>query len=79
MQKKKNKNLMQCFLQKWEVFVSEEEFWSRFNLLESKVGLRQGSKRGWFTYTELNLLLQLIDLSNVIQCFWNVSYVDKSV
>ncbi|KAK6625074.1 hypothetical protein RUM43_005365 [Polyplax serrata] len=57
----------------WQVYVSEQEFWKRFNSLESKVGLRQGCKRGWFTYMELNMLFQLIDLSNFVKCLWNVT------
>ncbi|KAL0272435.1 UNVERIFIED_CONTAM: hypothetical protein PYX00_005404 [Menopon gallinae] len=58
---------------KWEVFVSEKEFWDRFRIMERKLGLRQGCKRGWFTYTELHLLLELIDISNIVHSFCMVT------
>lgn len=60
-------------LQKWEVYVSEKEFWKRLKLLECKVNLREGCKRGWFTYSELNLLLDLIDFTYMMQSIWTVS------
>lgn len=42
-------------------------FWKKLKSLETILAERQGTKRGWFTYTELQNLLDFIDLYVLIQ------------
>ncbi|GLV41914.1 uncharacterized protein CBL_00376 [Carabus blaptoides fortunei] len=59
----------------WNVFVREHTFWDRFDRLETDVALRQGSKRGWFTYTELKYLINVYEINQVLQTLVAVSAV----
>jgi len=51
----------------WEVFIHEHKFWKKLGELETSIAKRQGTGRGWFTYTELQNLLTTIDITNFIQ------------
>lgn len=47
-------------------------FWKKLKSLETILAQQQGTKRGWFTYTELQNLLEYIDVYVLIQklaCF----------
>ncbi|KAL1512923.1 hypothetical protein ABEB36_002424 [Hypothenemus hampei] len=61
----------------WEVYASELAFWRKLNEIEMKLALKQGNSRGFFTYTELGILGELIskDFQNVIQCICAVSVI----
>lgn len=52
----------------WEVFVHEYTFWKKLGEIETSVARKEGTNRGWFTYTELQSLLMTIDISNLINC-----------
>uniref|UniRef100_T1IFL6 Protein CNPPD1 n=1 Tax=Rhodnius prolixus TaxID=13249 RepID=T1IFL6_RHOPR len=45
----------------WEVFVEKTNFWKRLRLLEREIALKEGIKRGWFSYTDLENLLDTIN------------------
>ncbi|KRT78859.1 hypothetical protein AMK59_7042 [Oryctes borbonicus] len=45
----------------WEIFVSEANFWKKLCDLEHQLAKKQGMNRGWFTYTELNSILAVVD------------------
>lgn len=49
------------------MFVNESMFWKKLKSLETILAERQGVKRGWFTYTELQNLLVYIDAFVLIQ------------
>jgi hypothetical protein len=53
-------------LQKWEVFVKDKEFWSALLRLHRTVCLRQGLRRGWFTYEETAAILDILPLSQIL-------------
>lgn len=56
--------------------MNEKTFWSRLNELERTIALRQGIERGgWFTYTDLQYLLNDIDLNQIIQSFLTATTV----
>nr|CAG4641694.1 EOG090X069C [Eurycercus lamellatus] len=40
----------------WALFVDEEDFSSTLNRIESRVAQREGLRRGWLTYTDLDVL-----------------------
>lgn len=67
--------LLHCtlLLQQWEVFVSQAEFWNRMHGLHQTVSLRQGTRRGWFTYEEISALLDSLPLSNLFHTIFQVS------
>lgn len=44
----------------------ESSFWDRLKKLEQEIALREGLKRGWFTYTELNSLIEKQDIASVV-------------
>ena len=50
------------FCQDWEVFVGEQAFWKRLCQMEKDIALKEGKRRGWFSYTDLENLLDTIDL-----------------
>lgn len=54
-------------MQDWKVYVNEAMFWKKLKSLETILAERQGAKRGWFTYTELQNLLHYIDAYVLIQ------------
>lgn len=49
------------------MFVNESMFFKKLKSLETLLAERQGTKRGWFTYTELQNLLDYIDVYVLIQ------------
>ncbi|XP_026461909.1 protein CNPPD1-like [Ctenocephalides felis] len=62
----------------WKIFISDSKFWSEFEHLEQILALREANKRGWFTYSELSLLLPSSDLAKLILCatgILTVSYI----
>lgn len=65
------------FLQaiKWEVFVSNQAFWTRLYRMEKDIALKEGKRRGWFSYTDLENLLDTVDLAALAQAVLTVSVV----
>lgn len=49
----------------WQLFVHQQEFEEMLHLVEKRIALQQGIKRGWFSYTDLWVLSQDINWSNV--------------
>lgn len=47
--------------------MNESMFWKKLKSLETILAEREGTKRGWFTYTELQNLLDYIDAYVLIQ------------
>lgn len=45
----------------WQVFLKDDKFWDGLRNMEQQVARREGSKRGWFSYTELESLLDSVD------------------
>lgn len=43
--------------QGWNVSVTEKQFWSKLSKIEKYLANRAGKRRGWYSYTELNVLL----------------------
>ncbi|XP_014217088.1 protein CNPPD1 [Copidosoma floridanum] len=58
---------------KWTVFVDHEDFWKRLQRLEEDLAIREARKRGWFSYTELNTLLDSANLLALAQTVLGVS------
>ncbi|KAL7293114.1 hypothetical protein TKK_0013267 [Trichogramma kaykai] len=56
----------------WSVYVHSQEFWRRLQNLEKDVAFKEAHKRGWFSYTELNTLLNLADVLTMLQTLVNV-------
>lgn len=50
-------------------------FWDKLNKMEQEIALREGLKRGWFTYTELNSLISKQDVTNLINNFISFSAI----
>lgn len=63
------------FQQKWTVFVDNQDFWSKLQNLEEDLAIREARKRGWFSYTELNTLLDSTNLLAFCQTILGVSSV----
>lgn len=59
----------------WEVYVSEETFWTRLRGLERDVALNEGARRGWFSYADLDCLLEKVDLASLAHSVLTVSAV----
>ncbi|KAJ9576618.1 hypothetical protein L9F63_025486, partial [Diploptera punctata] len=59
----------------WEVFVSEHAFWTRLSKMEREVALKEGRRRGWFSYTDLEKLMETVDLASLAQALVTVSAV----
>ncbi|XP_065343987.1 protein CNPPD1 [Cloeon dipterum] len=51
----------------WEVFVRDKDFWIALIRLHRTVSLRQGLRRGWFTYEETAALLDILPLTQFLQ------------
>ncbi|KAL3855865.1 hypothetical protein ACJMK2_015064 [Sinanodonta woodiana] len=49
----------------WQLFVQEQEFEEMLHFVEKRIALQQGIKRGWFSYTDLWVLSQDINWSNI--------------
>lgn len=62
--------------QEWEVYVNEETFWTRLRGLERDVALNEGARRGWFSYADLDCLLEKVDLVSLAHSILTVSGVD---
>lgn len=45
------------FFQNWEIYASNFEFFEKLKYVEHVLAKRQGTKRGWLTYTELAQLM----------------------
>lgn len=54
------------------MFVREETFWQKLLEIESSLARKEGSQRGWFTYTELENLLTGINPANLLQALATV-------
>lgn len=59
----------------WEIYVSEEAFWTRLRGLERDVALNEGARRGWFSYADLDCLLEKVDLASLAHSVLTVSAV----
>lgn len=59
----------------WEVYVNEETFWTRLRGLERDVALNEGVRRGWFSYADLDCLLEKVDLASLAHSILTVSAV----
>lgn len=75
------KNCLSCLLifiplfQNWTVFVHDEEFWRKLRNLERDIAHKEGRKRGWFSYTDLDALLKIEHLESLLSTVFNVSSV----
>jgi hypothetical protein len=67
------------FFQDWEVFVSEQAFWKRLCQMERDIALKEGKRRGWFSYTDLEYLLDTVDLAALAQAILTVSECSLSI
>lgn len=59
----------------WEVFVSEQNFWKRLWCLEKQIALQEGKRRGWFSYTDMERLLESVDVTGLVNAVLTVSAV----
>ncbi|KAK9513012.1 hypothetical protein O3M35_001302 [Rhynocoris fuscipes] len=59
----------------WKVFVKEKSFWERLATLEKDIALKEGNKRGWFSYTDLEKLIDAINAVALAQTLFTVSAV----
>ncbi|XP_049816823.1 protein CNPPD1 [Schistocerca nitens] len=59
----------------WEVFVSEQNFWKRLWCLEKQIALQEGKRRGWFSYTDMERLLESVDITALVNAVLTVSAV----
>uniref|UniRef100_A0A1B6KXB5 Protein CNPPD1 n=1 Tax=Graphocephala atropunctata TaxID=36148 RepID=A0A1B6KXB5_9HEMI len=59
----------------WEVYVSKQAFWTRLNTLEAELAMREGTRRGWFSYTELCQLVHAVKLVSLAHTLLKVSAV----
>ncbi|KAL1140213.1 hypothetical protein AAG570_000145 [Ranatra chinensis] len=58
----------------WHVFVKDTSFWSRLRSMERDIALKEGKRRGWFSYTELENLLDSLDIITLAQTIVAVSH-----
>lgn len=61
--------------QNWTVLVQQQDFWEKLQQLEKDVANREVQKRGWCSYTELNCLLNSVQLIAFAQTLINVSSI----
>lgn len=59
----------------WTVLVQNQDFWEKLQRLEKDVAYREVQKRGWCSYTELNCLLNSVQLIAIAQTLINVSSI----
>ncbi|XP_029160659.1 uncharacterized protein LOC114932552 [Nylanderia fulva] len=59
----------------WTVLVQRQDFWEKLQRLEKDVAYREVQKRGWCSYTELNCLLNSVQLIAIAQTLINVSSI----
>lgn len=50
----------------WKVFVCENLFWKKLGEIENTIAKREGIARGWYTYTEIQKLME-IDIAQFLQ------------
>ncbi|XP_072761204.1 LOW QUALITY PROTEIN: protein CNPPD1-like [Anoplolepis gracilipes] len=58
----------------WTVLVQHQNFWQKLRL-EKNIAYREVQKRGWCSYTELNYLLNSVQLIAIAQTLINVSSI----
>ncbi|XP_066149432.1 protein CNPPD1 [Euwallacea fornicatus] len=58
----------------WELYSSKGTFWDKLNDIEISLALKQGTLRGYFTYTEMGVLLYK-DIHEVAQCILALSAI----
>ncbi|XP_070171826.1 protein CNPPD1 [Polyergus mexicanus] len=59
----------------WTVLVQQQDFWEKLQQLEKDVAYQEVQKRGWCSYTELNCLLNSVQLIAFAQTLINVSSI----
>lgn len=57
------------------MLVQQQDFWEKLQRLEKDVAYREVQKRGWCSYTELNCLLNSVQLIAIAQTLINVSSI----
>lgn len=50
----------------WNIYVSQNEFYEKLKTVERLLAMKEGLSRGWFTYTELEMMLPTIELAKRI-------------
>ncbi|KAF4533492.1 hypothetical protein B566_EDAN000977 [Ephemera danica] len=60
---------------KWKVYVGEKEFWQRIIGLYRTVSMREGSRRGWFTYEEMCALINRQNMTSIASTIVQVSAI----
>ena len=51
-------------MQDWKLYVPLDEYYAFVTGLEGRIALRQASKRGWLTYTDLMAVWDATDIEN---------------
>ncbi|XP_031849619.1 protein CNPPD1 isoform X1 [Nomia melanderi] len=59
----------------WTVFVHNQDFWERLQRLEKAIAYKEAQKRGWFSYTELNCLMNSMQLLSIANAMINISSI----
>ncbi|XP_078045249.1 protein CNPPD1 [Augochlora pura] len=59
----------------WTVFVNNQDFWERLQRLEKTIAYKEAQKRGWFSYTELNCLMNSMQLLTIANAVINISSI----
>ena len=52
------------YTQDWKLYVPLDEYYAFVTGLEGRIALRQASKRGWLTYTDLMAVWDATDIEN---------------
>lgn len=50
----------------WKINVGESEFYERLKAIERLLAMNEGLSRGWFTYSELELLMPSLEIAKQI-------------
>lgn len=50
----------------WNVLVSQNEFYEKLKTVERLLAMKEGLSRGWFTYSELEMLMPTIEIAKRI-------------
>lgn len=59
----------------WKIFIMDGSFWEKLRSIETKLSFNEGKKRGWFSYTELESLLDQVNAYLLAQAVFTVSAV----
>ncbi|KAJ8680032.1 hypothetical protein QAD02_015819 [Eretmocerus hayati] len=59
----------------WTVYVHNQDFWRRLLSLERDIAYKEAKKRGWFSYTELNTLVDAAHMVSLVQTMIGISSV----